>query len=258
MVGAQFTGLSSQNPAFMNLSYKESPMTVNESILMESRSGQPAVSGDGPASHLFFHELVKRRSLAIRVSDRLLAFFALLLTAPLFPVVALAIKLRQGGAVFTVQKGVGYRGFTFHAYTFRTMVNRELTGLGRLLRATRIEYLPLFAHVLTGKMSLVGITLRTNDTANLLNNRIDWFYKCYAAKPGIVTWASVNGYGFATDIATDQRKQAELDLLYVMNQSTTMYFRILLRTLFAVPVSIPTSLNLPASGADSRHLQLHG
>lgn len=242
----------------MNLSYKESPMTVNESILMESRSGHPAVAGDGPASHLFFHELVKRRSLAIRVSDRVLAFIALLITAPLFPLVALAIRLTQGGPVFTVQKGVGYRGLTFHAYTFKTVVNRELTRLGRLLRATRIEYLPLFAHVLTGKMSLVGITLRTNDTANLLNNRIDWFYKCYAVKPGIVTWASVNGYGFATDDVNDQRKQAELDLLYVLNQTTSMYFRILLRTMFAVPVSIPTSLNLPASSADSRHLQLHG
>lgn len=242
----------------MNLSYKESPMTVNESILMESRSGHPAVAGDGPASHLFFHELVKRRSLAIRVSDRVLAFIALLITAPLFPLVALAIRLTQGGPVFTVQKGVGYRGLTFHAYTFKTVVNRELTRLGRLLRATRIEYLPLFAHVLTGKMSLVGITLRTNDTANLLNNRIDWFYKCYAVKPGIVTWASVNGYGFATDDVNDQRKQAELDLLYVRNQTTSMYFRILLRTMFAVPVSIPTSLNLPASSADSRHLQLHG
>jgi lipopolysaccharide/colanic/teichoic acid biosynthesis glycosyltransferase len=242
----------------MNLSYKESPMTVNESILMESRSGQPALAGDSPASHLFFHELVKRRSLAIRVSDRVLSFIALLFTAPLFPLVALAIKLTQGGPVFTVQKGVGYRGLTFHAYTFRTVVNRELTRLGRLLRITRIEYLPLFAHVLTGKMSLVGITLRTNDTANLLNNRIDWFYKCYAAKPGIVTWASVNGYGFATDDANDQRKQAELDLLYVLNQGTSMYFRILLRTLFAVPVSIPTSLNLPPKSADSRHLQLHG
>jgi lipopolysaccharide/colanic/teichoic acid biosynthesis glycosyltransferase len=242
----------------MNLSYKESPMTVNESILMESRSGQPALAGDGPASHLFFHELVKRRSLAIRVSDRLLALIALTLTAPLFPLVALAIKLTHGGPVFTVQKGVGYRGFTFHAYTFHTKVKGELTGFGRMLRATRIEYLPLFAHVLTGKMSLVGITLRTNDTANLLNNRIDWFYKCYAAKPGIVTWASVNGYGFATGEFNDQRRQAELDLLYVLNQSTSMYFRILLRTLFAVPVSIPTSLNLPAQSTDSRHLQLHG
>jgi lipopolysaccharide/colanic/teichoic acid biosynthesis glycosyltransferase len=106
---------------------------------------------------------------------------------------------------------------------------------------------------------LVGITLRTNDTANLLNNRIDWFYKCYAAKPGIVTWASVNGYGFSTEEFNDQRKQAELDLLYVLNQGTWMYFRILMRTMFDVPVSIPTSLSLPpVNSDDSAPVRLHG
>lgn len=243
----------------MMLTYKESPMTVNESILMESRSGQSAEIGQGPASHLFFHELVKRRSLTIRITDRVFSFFALLITAPLFPLVALGVKLSTGGPVFTVQKGVGYRGFPFHAYTFRTRVNGQLTPFGQFLRLTRIEYMPLFAHVLTGKMSLVGITLRTNDTANLLNNRIDWFYKCYAAKPGIVTWASVNGLGFSTDEFKDQRKQAELDLLYVLNQGTWMYFRILLRTMFDIPVSIPTSLSLPPANADnSKAVRLHG
>lgn len=242
----------------MNLSFKDSPMTVNESILMESRAGQPAVSGGDPASHLFFHELVKRRSLTIRFADRLLAGLALLLTAPLFPLAALAVKASTGGPVFRTQSGVGYRGFPFKARTFSTMKDGALTPVGRVLRLTRIEYLPLFAHVLTGKMSLVGITLRTNDTANLLNNRIDWFYKCYAAKPGIVTWASVNGLGFATQDFKDQRRQAELDLLYVLNQGTGMYFRILLRTMFDVPVSIPTQLQLPAAPVDSRSLPLHG
>lgn len=242
----------------MNLSYKESPMTVNESILMESRSGQTAEVGQGPASHLFFHELVKRRSLTIRVADRVFAFLALLITAPLFPFVALAIRLTSGSPVLMVQKGVGYRGFPFHAYTFRTRANGQLTKLGQVLRATRIEYLPLFVHVLTGKMSLVGITLRTNDTANLLNNRVDWFYKCYAAKPGIVTWASVNGYGFTTQDFNDQRKQAELDLLFVLNQGTMMYFRILLRTMFDIPVSIPTTLSIPSKAVDSQTVRLHG
>lgn len=233
-------------------------MTVNESILMESRSGQSASVDDGPASHLFFHELVKRRSLVIRVLDRLLSFLVLLVTAPLFLLATLGIKLTLGGPVFTVQKGVGFRGFVFHAYTFRTRVNGQLTAFGRFLRVTRIEYLPLFYHVLTGKMSLVGITLRTNDTANRLNDRIVWFYKCYAAKPGIVTWASVNGYGFSTDDFQDQQRQAELDLLYVLNQSTSMYCRIMLRTMFDVPVSIPTSLPMPDHARKPQSLHLHG
>lgn len=242
----------------MNLNYKESPMTVNESILMESRAGQPAVSVDAPASHLFFHELVKRRSIVIRLSDRLLSFIVLLVTAPLFPFVALGLRLTSNGSIFRVQKGVGYRGFPFHAYTFRTTDNGRLTKFGHVLRMTRIEYLPLFFHVLTGKMSLVGITLRTNDTANLLNNRIDWFYKCYAAKPGIVTWASVNGLGFATEEFAEQRKQAEMDVLYVLNQGTSMYFRILLRTMFDIPVSIPTTLSIPSKSVDSQAVRLHG
>jgi lipopolysaccharide/colanic/teichoic acid biosynthesis glycosyltransferase len=242
----------------MNLGFKESPMTVNESILMESRSGQPAIVGEGPSSQYFFYELVRRRSLAIRVSDRLLSIVAIILSSPLIAFAAIGIKVTSGGSAFSVQQVVGYRGLPFRAYTLRTLVDGQMTKFGKVLRATRIEYMPLFFHVLTGKMSLVGVTLRTNDTANVLNNRIDWFYKCYATKPGIVTWASVNGLGFTTNDFTDQRKQAELDLIYVLNQGTMMYFRILLRTMFDVPVAIPTSLAHKSEPVQSQSVRLHG
>lgn len=233
-------------------------MTVNESILMESISGQRAIVGEDPSSQYFFYELVKRRSLAIRVSDRLLSIVAIILSSPLIALAAIGVKVTTGGAAFSVQKVVGYRGLPFHAYTLRTRVDGQMTKFGKALRATRIEYMPLFFHVLTGKMSLVGVTLRTDDTANVLNNRIDWFYKCYATKPGIVTWASVNGLGFATNNFKDQRKQAELDLIYVMNLGTMMYFRILLRTMFDVPVAIPTSLAHQSEPVQSQSVRLHG
>ncbi len=233
-------------------------MTVTESILMESRSGQPASIDGGPAANVFFHELMKRRSRSVRIADFILSLVAIALTLPLYPFIALGVKFSTKGSVLMVQKGVGYRGFTFHAYTFRTRQGDSLTAFGRFLRLTRLEYVPLFFHVLTGKMSLVGITLRTNDTANVLNNRIEWFYKCYAAKPGIVSWASVNGYGFTTHELAEQRRQSELDLIYVMHQSTSMYFKILLKTMFDFPVSMPTTMPAVLPKSDSSPLQLHG
>lgn len=246
--GAQFTVLiCEQTPAKMTILYKESPMTVNESVLLESRSSVNSEYDSNPTAPYFFHELTRRRSLTVRIADRVCSFLAILFTLPFYPFVIAAIKLTSQGPIFTEQRVVGYRGFTFKISTFRTMSGQTPTRLGHFLHMSRIEYFPLFFYVLIGRLSLVGVTLRTEPTATLLNNRVDWFYKVYAANPGIVTWASVNGFGFATRDYSDQLRQAELDILYVMNQGTAMYFRILLRTMFDVPIKLPTTLDTPLS-----------
>ncbi len=226
------------DPEKMSILYKESPMTVSESILTESRSTIDFHHDPNPAASYFFNELIRKPSLSIRVVDAVLSVIAILLTLPFYPLVMAALKVTSNESVFRTQTVVGFRGFSFKVRTFRTMSEGHQTRVGNFLHLTRIEYAPLFFYVLMGRMSLVGVTLREETTATRLNNRLDWFYKVYASNPGIITLASVNGYGFAAHDYSDQLHQAELDILYVMNQGVSMYARILIRTLFDVPVKL--------------------
>lgn len=105
-----------------------------------------------------------------RAFDLLVAACGLVLLAPLFVLVAAAIKLDSRGPVFFRQERVGRRGVPFRMHKFRTMVaeaprlgppltvgaDPRITRVGALLRGSRIDELPQLIDVLLGSMSLVG------------------------------------------------------------------------------------------------------
>ncbi|HET7603474.1 MAG TPA: sugar transferase [Gemmatimonadales bacterium] len=102
-----------------------------------------------------------------RALDLLGASLGLLLFAPAFGLVALAITLDDGGPVFFRQLRIGAGGIPFRIWKFRTMrptagtpitvgADRRITRVGRWLRRYRLDELPQLLNVLTGTMSLVG------------------------------------------------------------------------------------------------------
>lgn len=102
--------------------------------------------------------------------DIILVLIASPFVAPLFMLVALAVRLDDGGPVLFVQERVGYRGTTFRMLKFRTMVqdaeksgrlitianDTRITRAGRWLRKSKLDELPQLINVLRGDMSLVG------------------------------------------------------------------------------------------------------
>lgn len=97
------------------------------------------------------------------------SFVGLLLLSPLFMVMAILIKLDDGGPVFYIQRRVGAGFRTFSLLKFRTMTqNADRAGLlttqadaritrtGRWLRKTKADELPQLWNVLKGEMRLVG------------------------------------------------------------------------------------------------------
>ncbi|MEW6098396.1 MAG: sugar transferase [Pseudomonadota bacterium] len=108
--------------------------------------------------------------MAKRAFDLVVASLALMLLAPLFALIALAIKLDSPGPVFFRQERVGRHGVPFRIHKFRTMVadapargpqitvgrDPRVTRVGAFLRDTKLDELAQLIDVLQGTMSLVG------------------------------------------------------------------------------------------------------
>jgi lipopolysaccharide/colanic/teichoic acid biosynthesis glycosyltransferase len=117
-----------------------------------------------------------------RAFDLALSSVALLLLAPVFVIVALAVKLDSRGPVFFRQQRVGREGKPFAMIKFRTMVvgaaqlgtnvspscDPRLTRVGAFLRRCFLDEAPQLVNVLKGDMSLVGPRPETPDYAALL------------------------------------------------------------------------------------------
>ena len=106
-----------------------------------------------------------------RLFDMLVSGAGLLVFAPIAVLIAVAIKLEDGGPVFFVQERVGRDCRVFRAFKFRSMIidAEKLTGaiqavaddprvtrIGRLLRSTAFDELPQLWNILRGDMSIVG------------------------------------------------------------------------------------------------------
>ena len=116
-----------------------------------------------------------------RFFDVLLCAFALVVLSPLFLIVAIAIKLEDGGKVFYSQVRLTKNGKKFNMYKFRSMCpdadqkldtlmqqnemegpafkmkdDPRVTKIGRFIRKTSIDELPQLVNVIRGDMSIVG------------------------------------------------------------------------------------------------------
>jgi lipopolysaccharide/colanic/teichoic acid biosynthesis glycosyltransferase len=106
-----------------------------------------------------------------RTFDCVLAGLGLVVAAPLWAAIAVAIKAQDGGPVLYRQQRVGLGGRVFDALKFRSMVpdaesatgpvqamenDPRVTRIGRLLRATAMDELPQLWNIFTGDMSFVG------------------------------------------------------------------------------------------------------
>jgi lipopolysaccharide/colanic/teichoic acid biosynthesis glycosyltransferase len=172
-----------------------------------------------------------------RLLDLAVAGLALIVTAPLLVVSALAIKLDSRGPVFYRQRRVGRDGVPFELIKLRTMVvdaehsgaglyiedgDMRITRVGRTLRRFSLDELPNLLNVLRGELAVVGprptVQIQVDRYTPHQRRRLE-------VKPGITGWAQVNG---RTSLSWPER--IELDVWYVDNRSLPLDLRILART----------------------------
>jgi putative colanic acid biosynthesis UDP-glucose lipid carrier transferase len=172
----------------------------------------------------------------------------LLLTAPLFLDIAVAIRLGSAGPVLFRQKRYGCNGQVIEIFKFRTMWaeacddgtgpfrqvrkgDLRVTPLGRFLRRTSLDELPQFLNVLRGEMSIVGPRPHAVAHARQFAPLLDTYLARHRVKPGITGWAQVNGLRGETDTLEKMQRRLEHDLHYIDNWSLSLDLRIILRTL---------------------------
>lgn len=175
------------------------------------------------------------------------AVFGLLLTLPLLPLVALAIKLDSKGPVLFKQCRVGAGGREFFIYKFRTMCqdaekqtgavwavenDPRVTRLGAFLRKSRLDELPQLYNVLRGDMSFVGPRPERPEFVSQLSETIPYYAKRHFMKPGVTGWAQIcYPYGASEK---DALEKLRYDLYYIKNYSLVLDFSILLETIKTV------------------------
>jgi lipopolysaccharide/colanic/teichoic acid biosynthesis glycosyltransferase len=108
---------------------------------------------------------------AKRPFDLLISTLGLLGSLPIWILIAVSIKLDDGGPVFYTQERVGMGGRRFRSYKFRSMIpeadrrfgplqagehDHRVTCVGRFLRATALDELPQLWNIMRGDMSFVG------------------------------------------------------------------------------------------------------
>jgi exopolysaccharide biosynthesis polyprenyl glycosylphosphotransferase len=207
-------------------------------------AGLPLLQVDHP-------ELAGGKQVVKAAFDRAVAGLALVLLAPLFAVIAIAIRLNDHGPVFFRQTRVGRDGRRFKLCKFRTMVvdaeqrkahleglnegagvlfkmrkDPRVTKVGAWLRRWSLDELPQLFNVLTGDMSLVGprpaLPLEVARYGDHMRRRL-------VVKPGITGLWQVSGRS-----GLPWEEAFRLDLRYVDNWSLALDLQILWKTWSAV------------------------
>ncbi|GAA5212236.1 sugar transferase [Microbacterium kyungheense] len=186
-----------------------------------------------------------------RAMDIALSSLALVVVAVLTPVIAIAIKLDDGGPVFFAQERVGRDGQVFRMWKFRSMrtdaesakhgladqnhhtgpmfkIRRDprITRVGALMRKYSIDELPQFLNVLIGDMSIVGPRPPLPSEVTSYDGTV---YRRLYIKPGITGLWQISG---RSDL--DWEETVRLDLRYVENWSVIGDLVILWRTVGTV------------------------
>ena len=197
-------------------------------------------------SYLIFSDGFRKSRVELatkRIMDILLSFVGLVLTALLWPIIALAIKLESAGPILFKQARVGLDGQEFMRLKFRSMqVNAEaetgpvwagnsahrITKVGRILRKSRLDELPQMFNILIGKMSFVGPRPERPFFVDQLSAEVNYYAERLTVRPGLTGWAQINHpYGASVE---DAKQKLMYDLYYVKNMSPLFDISILLQT----------------------------
>ncbi|MGA2244424.1 MAG: sugar transferase [Verrucomicrobiota bacterium] len=193
--------------------------------------------------------------------DLVLATGGFLFLSPVLGLLAVTVKLSDGGPVFYLQSRVGQHGRVFQIFKFRTMVlnadrlglsvtrdrDPRITRIGRFLRKTKLDELPQLWNVLRGEMSFVG---PRPEVPRYVARYTPEQRQVLVLKPGITDLATLafrkEEELLATAADTEKfyleycvPRKIELNLAYAREANVWKDVKIILRTLIPLKVGLP-------------------
>lgn len=196
--------------------------------------------------------------MAKRLFDVVCAAVALVVTAPLLGLAAVAVKVTDPGPVLYRARRVGYLGREFTMLKLRTMRRTppgetgplitgvrddRVTRVGRILRRTKIDELPQFWNVLRGDMAIVGP--RPEDPAIVRDHYSSPDLETLGVRPGLASPGSIYQYTGGEQVLTGDDPEARyvnrllktklaLDRVYIREASLRKDLGVIARTVWAI------------------------
>ena len=174
--------------------------------------------------------------------DIIVSLIAIIVLALPMGIIALLVKLQDGGPAIFRQERLGKGGKSFYILKFRTMIidaekggvysdNKDprVTKIGNIHRKTSLDELPQFFNILRGDMSFIGPRPPLTYHPWPITEYTEEQFKMFNVRPGITGWAQVNGRK-----AVEWNKRIELNVWYVENVSLWLDIKILFMTVFKV------------------------
>lgn len=176
-----------------------------------------------------------------RVLDLVISAVVILVLGLPMALIALLIKLEDGGPVFYRQERIGFNGRAFRLTKFRSMCvgaehkgagilveknDNRITRIGSFIRKTSLDELSQIFDVIRGDMSVVGPRPGLRYQAELYD---DEQRERLAVRPGVTGWAQINGRN-----AIPWPERIRLDREYIRRLSLFMDLRVIVMTIPAV------------------------
>ncbi len=181
-----------------------------------------------------------------RLFDIIASVLVIIVLSPVYLFTAIMVKRSSPGPVFYKQERIGQHGVPFNMLKFRSMyVNAEemgpqlstdndtrVTKWGRFMRKVRLDEIPQFFTVLSGKMSIVGYRPERQYYIDQIVQKAPHYRMLLKIKPGITSWGEVK-YGYASTV-DEMVERLKYDILYIENMNLAVDIKILIYTVLIV------------------------
>lgn len=174
--------------------------------------------------------------------DFLFSLLGIIISFPVWLLIALAIYLEDGFPIIFSQMRLGVNEKKFKIYKFRSMVkdaelntgpvwaykkDYRITKVGKILRETKLDELPQLFNILLGDMSFVGPRAERPELVSEFRKMIPGFDYRLRVRPGLTGIAQIYGH-----YNTHPRNKLRYDLVYINNQSLWLDIKLLLATIW--------------------------
>ena len=175
-----------------------------------------------------------------RFVDIVVSGLGLIIAGPIMIIIAIFIKLYDGGPVFFKQNRVTKDGKIFNVLKFRSMIvdadklklkkatsnDDRITPVGKIIRPLRLDELPQLINILKGDMSLVGPRPERTENVYEYTQMLPEFGLRHRVKGGLTGYAQIYG-----KYNTSPQDKLNMDLIYIERYSLLMDLKLIIMTI---------------------------